>query len=281
MLQVSGSPYPSAPPVNTGPLEEEIIKGMQNSSEIYSYSSMNELLFDLNVRKNTIESAEEMSEGEATFRGFRSATCNPDYWYLTPAGGFLIKPNVLPSDAIQDIYKNSSLYAYECATACVIVFYHAVLKSIGAASFNNLFQNLYLYSWNTDPDLGTYTYYANDFLPGDVVYFNNPDYDRVNANYRGENAVAMGGGKFFGHGINIVTTEEMIEFLNSKRYEGSKRSAYLTSSVTRLLVNRFMPYSNTYRTLSSSAPLLSIHHNKISISLIQHIYYLSKGSRNS
>ncbi|GGD09738.1 protein-glutamine gamma-glutamyltransferase [Pontibacillus salipaludis] len=281
MLQVSGSPYPTTLPVNTGPLEEEIIKGMQNSSELYSYSSMNELLFDLNVRKNTIESAEEMSEGEATFRGFRSATCNPDYWYLTPAGGFLIKPTVLPSEGIQDIYNNSSLYAYECATACVIVFYHAVLKSIGASSFNDLFQNLYLYSWNTDPDLGIYTYYANDFLPGDVVYFNNPDYDRVNANYRGENAVAMGSGKFFGHGINIVTTEEMIEFLNSKRYEGSNRSAYLTSSVTRLLVNRFMPYSNTYRTLSPSAPLLSIHHNKISISLIQHIYYLSKGSRNS
>ena len=39
-------------------------------------------------------------------------------------------------------------------TAKVIIYYHAVLNSIGEYLFNQLFQNLYLYSWHSDPDLG-------------------------------------------------------------------------------------------------------------------------------
>ena len=84
------------------------------------------------------------------FEIFANARCNPKYWDLTGVGGFQLKPDVRPSDAIQDIYNNSSLYAFECATAKVIIFYHAVLNSIGEELFNQYFKNLYLYSWHFD-----------------------------------------------------------------------------------------------------------------------------------
>ncbi|WP_376766752.1 hypothetical protein [Peribacillus huizhouensis] len=37
--------------------------------------------------------------------------------------------------------------------------------------------NIYLYSWHVDPDLGIQSIHTDHFLPGDVVYFNNPDLD--------------------------------------------------------------------------------------------------------
>lgn len=272
MIQVAGTPIQSLSSLNVSGVDLEILEGMRDAGELFSFPSMDQLWFALRLRKNMTLSAKEMSEGESTFRGFSAATCNPEYWYLTPAGGFLQKPNVYPTSGISDIFTNSSLYAFECATACVINMYHAMSKSMEQTTFNTAFQNIYLYSWNTDPELRLYTFHANFYLPGDVVYFNNPDYDRSNANYRGENAVAMGGGKFFGHGFGIVTAEEMIEALNKKRFPNSNRSAYLTS-----LVTRFSPevHSGMYR--DDRVPPVTIHHNKISISFYQYIRYLYKG----
>lgn len=95
-----------------------------------------------------------MNDSNVHFARFKSSRCNPQYWHLSSVGGFLLKRGVKPSDAIQDIYLNSSLYAFECATGMVIIFYYAVLNLIGESLFNQLFQRIYLYSWHADSDLG-------------------------------------------------------------------------------------------------------------------------------
>ncbi|MYL54675.1 protein-glutamine gamma-glutamyltransferase [Pontibacillus yanchengensis] len=281
MLQVSGNPFQITESLNVGRMEKEILQQMQNVGELYAYPSIQSLLFDITFRKNMMESAKDMNESDVSFEGFAYATCNLTYWNLTPAGGFLIKPYVLPSDAIRDIFsENSSLYAFECATASVINFYHAMLNSIGTSMFNAYFPNLYLYSWHTDPDLGLYTFYANHYLPGDVVYFSNPDFSQENSSYRGENAIAMTGGKFFGHGIGIETAEEIIQFLNEKRRPRSKQSAYLTRSVTRLSqesLEKFAYQQRDYNVQKMS--LFVIHHNITSISSSHYLRYLLKGTR--
>jgi protein-glutamine gamma-glutamyltransferase len=275
VLQVSGVPF-NPYELNVGSIEKMIIQQMAETAVLYSYPSIQELLFELTLRKNIIESGSEMNNSQAVFTTFQYAKCNDTYWTLTSAGGFLLKPIVSPSDAILDIYKNSSQYAFECATACIIVFYHSVLKSIGKSLFNSLFQNIYLYSWHADLDLGINTYYANHFLPGDVVYFRNPDFNPETSWYRGVNAVAMNDGGFFGHGIGILTAEKMIEFLNKQRRSGSSQSAYLTSLVTNPSFQRLSGLSFQRNHPTYKKQSLVCHHNKSSISFLHYLTYLQK-----
>ncbi|KHE67983.1 protein-glutamine gamma-glutamyltransferase [Halobacillus sp. BBL2006] len=275
MIQVSGSPFQLSESWNLGKTEKAIVKDMQNSPPVYAYPTANLLLFELNVRKNIIQSAREMNESEAVFSSFRNARCNPQYWNLTESGGFSLKPGVLPADAIRDIFKNGDLYAFECATACVIIFYHAALNSIGASVFNSIFQDLYLYSWHTDSDLGLYTFYSDHYLPGDVVYFKNPDFSPRTPWFRGLNSVVMGDGEFFSHGVRIKTADQMIETLNKKRIPESNQSAYLTNLVTRPGFERLASFSN----MQSVRPArkmryVVVHHNKNSIPFIEYLFYL-------
>lgn len=276
MIHVSGMPF-QPNELNVGSMEKVIIQRMSDTRVLYSYPSIHELLFELNLRKNIIESARVMNNSQAVFTTFQYAQCNDTYWKLTKAGGFLLKPNVSPSDAILDIYQNSSQYAFECATACIIVFYHAVLKNIGKPLFNSLFQDIYLYSWHAEPDLGIYTYYANHFLPGDVVYFMNSDFNPKTSWYRGVNAVAMSDGKFFGHGFGIKTAEEMIEFLNKQRRPESDQSAYLTRLVTNPSFQRLSGLSTFQRGHAAyKKQHIVSHHNKSSISFLHYLTYLQK-----
>lgn len=233
MIQISGVPFQQTGKWQLGSIEKKIVQQMQKAPVYYSYSSVDELLFELKVRRNIIQSAIEMNEGQAEFTIFIYARCNPRYWQLTSLGGFLLRPDVLPADAILDIYRNSSLYAFDCATAIPIIYYYAILKSIGSDSFNSLFRNLYIYSWHTDADLGIFTFYSNHFIPGDVLYVNNPDFDRKRPWFRGVNAVLLSDGRLFGHGFNIRTLEKMIQILNERRKPDSYQSAYLTKLVTR------------------------------------------------
>ncbi|MGI8384190.1 protein-glutamine gamma-glutamyltransferase [Robertmurraya sp. P23] len=274
MIQISGVPFQPNESWQLGSTEKTIIQQMQNAPVFFSYYSENELLFELKVRKNIIQSAKEMNNSQAVFTTFVYARCNPMYWQLTRAGGFLLRPDVRPADAIRDIYRNSSLYAFECATAIPIIYYLAILNSIGSNLFNSLFRNLYLYSWHTDTDLGINTFYSNLFLPGDVLYVNNPDFDRKTPHFRGVNAVLLNDGRLFGHGFNIRTSKEMIQILNEKRKTGSHQSAYITKLVTRpsfKYLFRAASWSRNVRADKMQRPI--VHHNKSSISYAHYLYY--------
>ncbi|MGJ7920892.1 protein-glutamine gamma-glutamyltransferase [Neobacillus sp. LXY-4] len=281
MIQIAGVPFHLDEKWKLGDVEKTIIQTMQKAPVTYSYRSIGELWFELKVRKNIIKSAREMDQSKALFRSFKNARCNPKYWQLTAAGGFLLKPGVRPSDAILDIYRNGSLYAFECATASIIIFYHTALYSIGTQIFNSLFQNLYLFSWHTDPDLRIYTFYSNHFIPGDTVYFNNPDFYPRTPWFRGLSAVLLDDGKYFGHGFSIRTADQMIQLLNTKRKTGSDQSAYLTNLVTRPSFNHLARLANldgSFRANKIQYPI--VHHNESSISYIQYLYYLNELLKN-
>ncbi|WP_240628567.1 protein-glutamine gamma-glutamyltransferase [Bacillus salacetis] len=276
MIQIAGRPYQNLNSLNLDNLENGIANKMADANTVYSYPSQKDFLFELRYRKHMIESSKQMSEGKAVFTTFAYAACNPACWNLTGAGGFMLKDGVNPSDAITDIFTNSQQYAFECATACVILFYHAVLKTISRPDFNRLFQNLYLYSWHTDPDLGLHTFYGDHILPGDVVYFSNPDYSQENPWYRGENAVLMEDGRYFGHGLGIMTGDEIIDFLNEMRREGSSQPAYLTNLITRLSFNSTAGYGVSQWSRQKKHHWVA-HHNKDSISRMRYQRYLYKG----
>lgn len=230
-------------------LQKEIYIEMEKSSERFVYLTAEELRFELLLRENIIKAALDLNESEAVFTSFEYSIFNPAYW-VRGSNGYLLRPDVLPSKAIRDIFINGSKYGFECSTAMVIIFYKAVLESIRESAFNHLFNNLLVWNWSYDPDLDIITRRGNQFIPGDVIYFNNPDYK--DPLWRGENAVVLGGNKYFGHGIGIKTAEEMIAALNTLRIEGSTRSAHILNQHSRLNVRYLSQFSKLQRLEQSS-----------------------------
>ncbi|MEH7351262.1 protein-glutamine gamma-glutamyltransferase [Gottfriedia acidiceleris] len=250
------------------------IQQMNEDPTVHSYRSIDE--FEGMLRYNITLSARAMFQSRVSFAVFARSRCNPMYWQLMRTGAFRLRQGVKPSDAINDIYFNSSFYAFECATAMVIIYYHAILNLIGENLFNQIFQNIYLYGWHTDPDLGISAQYSNRILPGDIVYFNNPEFNPLTPEWRGENAVVLGDGTFFGHGLGIMTAEQMIFSLNKMRWPGAYRSAYLTNSVTRPNFKHLAELSNWQRDRSfNKYKNIVVHHNESSISFDHYMYLLN------
>ncbi|HEX6923557.1 MAG TPA: protein-glutamine gamma-glutamyltransferase [Bacillales bacterium] len=215
------------------PVTREIVDTMRRSRSIYRFASANQLSFRLEMGLNTVEAARALAHSGVSFATFYDSRCNERFWNLTPNGGFRLKAGVRPAAALNDIFRNGRMYAFECATAMVIVMYKAVLESIGEASFNRLFSNLYLWDWEFDDDLGLSWEVPNDYFPGDVRYFDNPDVNPLHMEWQGENVIDMGNGLFFGHGVGIRPAEAFITGLNRRRKPGADQSAYLMDEAGR------------------------------------------------
>ena len=273
MIVINGESITESTLSNLEDLEKTIFQRLLNDSEVYSYESMEELRFEIALRNNIVASAALMAQGDARFETFAGSQGNPAYWTITDTGGFLIREDVNPSDAITDILENSQFYAYECATAILILYYHAILNTIGPKLFNEYFQDLLLYSWHFDSDLvmqSVYTFYT---IPGDVVYFKNPDFNPLTYWWRGENAVVMGDDLYFGHGLGIKDAAYVIEFLNSTRKPDATKPAYLSDYVARPSFTHLAKlFSSQNRRTKHQHPV--IIHRKNSISLDRYLFYL-------
>jgi protein-glutamine gamma-glutamyltransferase len=210
-----------------------IISKMAEYENQYEFYTIQQLQFELKYRQNTMKAARELNSSGAKFTTFTYAFCNKTYWNRLSNGGFLLKSHVRPSTGILDILKNGKLYAFECSTAIAIVLYIATLYSIGSAKFDTLFEGLYLMDWQFDEDLPIYQSYGDDFIPGDVLHFNNPDFDPKQPHWRAENVIFFGDDQYYGHGIGIRNASTMINFLNKKRKPNAKNSAYLMNLITR------------------------------------------------
>lgn len=212
-------------------LKREIYLALENSPFTHQYGSLHEFIFELYLRENIILAARKLHESEITFAPFNTSKFNPQIWTKTKYG-YLLKPNVLPSEAIKDVFTNGKEYAFECSTAIVLIYYKAVLDTIATSYFNSLFQRLLVWDWNYDHDLGIITTIGRDFIPGDVVYFYNPDF--AHPVWTGENTVYLGNDLYFGHGIGIKSEKGMIQALNTLRKPNSSKDAYLISQHSRL-----------------------------------------------
>ncbi|RUT45181.1 protein-glutamine gamma-glutamyltransferase [Paenibacillus anaericanus] len=212
--------------------EKAILQAKKNSPIVYRYDSPEALKFELKMRTRIVEAAKALNSGGAQFARFKDSRCNERYWSRTDEGGFQLRPGVLPSDGINDIFANGSLYAFECATAIVIILYKAVLDMVGPTVFNQYFRDLLLWDWNYDKDLRLIsTNNANEAYTGDVLYFQNPDHDPRTPEWQGENVVKLADDLYFGHGIGITTSEQILSALNSRRRPGSTTPAFLTDQV--------------------------------------------------
>lgn len=215
-------------------IERKAIEILNLSSAVYEYSSIEQLKFEMNMRVKIIKASYELFKSRMAFRVFRETMCNEDYWNRTNDGGFEVKEGIKPFDAINDIFRNGSRYGTECATAIVIIYYKALADIYPEELFNEAFPKIKLMNWHYDRDLGV-DYYKNltDYLPGDCRYFKNPDVDPKTPQWQGENAIDLGNGKYYGHGIGIRNAEGIIKVLNGMRKEGASVEASLLDSATR------------------------------------------------
>ena len=218
-----------------GSVQRITLDKLSSSSVAYKYASLDQLRFELDLRANIVNAAIELGNSKFAFRTFGKSVCNPDYWERTNEGGFLLKDGIKPSDAIRDIYNNSNEYGTECATAIVIVYYKAFVGIFPEKQFNDLFQGIYLMNWGyLDSDLGIRYYQSvSDVLPGDCLYFKNPEVNPLTPEWQGENTIDLGNGMYYGHGIGIRNAEGIIAVLNRKRKSDATESAYLLDSATR------------------------------------------------
>ncbi|TCP27055.1 protein-glutamine gamma-glutamyltransferase [Scopulibacillus darangshiensis] len=190
--------------------------------------------FENMMRQNIVAAAHALYRSKAGFATFYYSRCNEKYWILTGEGGFKLRAGVKSSEAIRDIFVNGEQYAFECATAMMIVLYKALIETISSERFDMLYHQLYLWDWEKHPEFPVYTeHITGNGLLGDVRYFKNPDVNPKTPQWQGENAVQLPNGQYFGHGIGILTGEGIIEELNKNRFPGAERSAYLMQTATR------------------------------------------------
>ncbi len=237
MIKILGTPIAMESIINEyaeNSIERKSIEKLNGSSTEYEYSSFEQLKFEMNMRVNIIKASKDLFKSRMAFRVFRQTICNESYWNRTNDGGFELKEGVKPSEAIKDIFINGSKYGTECATAIVIIYYKALVSIYPEELFNGMFPKIKLMDWYYDRDLGV-DYYKNitDYLPGDCRYFKNPQVDPKTPQWQGENAIDLGDGNYYGHGIGIRNAEGILNHLNSKRRSGATEEAVLLESATR------------------------------------------------
>lgn len=247
MIQLPPSEAAGVGSLNLTTMERQILRQMQRSSEVYRYESVAVLEFELKTRSMIVAAAIALSNSGAQFATFEDSYCHEKYWQLQPNGAFRLRSDVTPAEGINDIFQNGRYYAFECATAMVIVLYKAVLDAIGEASFNTYFSGLVLYDWQYDSDLRIISRTTGEAYPGDVRYFNNPDFNPSNPEWRGENAIKLPGNMYFAHGLGIRRPEEILRILNMRRRPGSMTPAYLLEQY------EVLDYAYTYRLKSGVA----------------------------
>lgn len=227
-----------------GSAEYEIVEKLSKSARAYEYSSEDELTFEIGLRRNIINASIDLYRGRLGFRIFRESKCNEAFWVRSEDGGFVLKKEVKPSDAINDIFRNTRKYATECATAIVMIYYKAVLDAYDESLFNSTFLEITLMNWQQlDDIMGVATYRRlSDYFPGDCRYFRNPDVNPLTPEWQGENAIDLGSGRYYGHGIGIGSQDRMIAVLNENRIEDAHASAYLMDTATRPDFNSLYQY---------------------------------------
>lgn len=219
-----------------GSIEQIVLGKLAASDARFSYPSMDHLKFELRLRKEIVSASYALNRSGMGFEVFRETRCNPAYWKRVWDGGFVLKDDVKPSEAIADIFHNGSEYGTECATALMIVYYGALLNTYGEALFNKTFPKIELMNWHHIDKLlwevGNIQK-REVYLPGDRRYFSNPDVDLLTPEWQGENTIDLGNGTFYGHGVGIYKAEAIIQALNKHRMENADESAVLLDSAGR------------------------------------------------
>ncbi|MCI1966278.1 MAG: protein-glutamine gamma-glutamyltransferase [Oscillospiraceae bacterium] len=238
----------SVPDIPQGSVEQASLAQLAASNIKFDYASQEQLLFELNVRGQTVTAAKDLDRSGMAFAIFRKSRCNPDFWNRTNEGGFRLKKGASPGEAITDIYEHGRKYATECATAMVIVYYRALLVVWGPETFNRIFPKIELMNWHHLDRLLREIGLMRKFplyLPGDRLYFANPDVDPMTPQWQGENVIDLNGKLYYGHGVGINDADTIIRALNKNRIENADESAYLMDAAGRPDYNKLFRASQS------------------------------------
>jgi hypothetical protein len=207
--------------VNTVSRKEILLALMQHGrlTEFSGAACSAEALEDhVEVRRNIVAWAEQLQWKWPSGRG---ATWNQRYWtYGTPV------PGVALSEAVDDIFRHQDQYAFGCYTATKIAVVHGILDYYGRIKNQPdhvaLVESRLLVDdeplvdiepgsmWSFEAGIAPselvkpgkvlqiqYGVAPLNFVPGDWVYFLNPDpASRAIAGYEGSNAIYLGRGRF-------------------------------------------------------------------------------------
>ncbi|WP_349727824.1 protein-glutamine gamma-glutamyltransferase [Peribacillus frigoritolerans] len=209
----------------------EIVQLLAEDSNIFEYRNFRMFNFEIQLRNRVIAAAIALDKSNAEFSTLEESASNQQYWHLSKDGTFTLQPGVLPHAALVDFFINGGLYAFECGTAIVVTFLKAILDLIGPRNFDDLFSNLVLYDWHPPQNMELIVHKGRDYLPGDCLYFKNPDHDLATPEWQGENAILLGKDLFYGHGIGITSSQGIIDELNSNRKPFATISAFLTDHI--------------------------------------------------
>ncbi|CAH0126856.1 Protein-glutamine gamma-glutamyltransferase [Peribacillus sp. Bi96] len=237
----------------------EILHLLAGYPNVYEYASLGELEFEIQLRLRVIEAAISLENSHAEFSTLEESLSNKQYWHLSKNGTFTLLPRVPPHVAIVDIFLNGRLYAFECGTAIVVTFLKAILDLIGPRDFDYLFKDLFLYDWHPPKNMALLVHKGRDYLPGDNLYFKNPDHDEDTPEWQGENAILLGQNQFYGHGIGITNSQGIIDELNGNRKPNASISAFLTQHIISL-------DSSYYRPFQTNIPRVTPVHSPSSLS---------------
>ena len=257
MIQIAGDIFDIstiAADYPRGSVERLLLGIMSQSSHTYEFDTLNQLTFELEMRKEIVNSAVALYRSGLGFSVFHKSKCNPAYWDRTDNGGYKLKDGADPARAIDDIFINGDKYATECATAMMIVYYKALLNILRHDAFNRVFPEIYLMNWRSiDPllkEVGKPQKVA-DFLYGDRAYFKNPDVDPKTPEWQGENVIVLPEGLYYGHGIGIRNADQMISALNANRKKNATQSAYFLDTASRPDFNKLAAvYEKSDQTVS-------------------------------
>ena len=200
---------------------------------------------DVVFRQRVVDASYGLAKSGAQFSASHSTDkVNKALWTMGYGGKIQVRkflPNDQigkPSVALRDIYENGSDYAFECATAMMIIYHKAILDHIGDEKFDELFSEprmLSFFRWSIEDDDYTSVkkLVEDDKIikqapkPGAHYYIANPDASDENSAFRGENVLYLGDGTYYAHGIvgdsgtYIVTEEEIIATLSALRKPGA------------------------------------------------------------
>ncbi|MGN7396240.1 protein-glutamine gamma-glutamyltransferase [Peribacillus frigoritolerans] len=212
----------------------ETLQCMAEDSNVFEYRNFGDFNIEIQLRNRVIEAAIALDKSGPDFSTLEESQSNQRYWHLSKDGTFTLQPGILPHAALVDIFMNGGLYAFECGTAMVVTFLKAILDLIGPRNFDHLFSDLFLYDFRPPQNMALIIHQGRDYLPGDCVYFKNPDHDLATPEWQGENAILLGNNLFYGHGIGITTAQGIIDELNSNRKPFATISAFLTTHIISL-----------------------------------------------
>jgi protein-glutamine gamma-glutamyltransferase len=201
---------------------------------------------DLVFRHNVVEAAFALAQSGATFSGsHRTDKVNKKLWTMGYGGRMQVRKFLpegkfgKPSEALNDIFKNGSQYAFECATAMMVIYHKAILDHVGADAFDQMFtepRNLAFFRWSIEDDdysdIKKLKMKPMPLHPGSHYYFKNPDASAENSAFGGENVIYLGDGKYYAHGIHgadgtyIVTEQEITHTLAALRRRGATEKPY-------------------------------------------------------